>query len=177
MNYRDNLIPEGYWRSRTEPDYPDPQPQAEPVSKDFIQRLCAVQSRARREWYKGSSVCRICGILNGSTEFEFNGYRWPDGFMHYLIEHNVHPTPEFVKMIEDVIELEAYLHQQKESLLQMIPGSSVKCEHPNLPSTHLMLWADGNSAQFARTCLEDSIAIFLQHLASRPDPFGRPTRV
>ena len=91
---------EGYWYSSYMPQFPVPQPQSEPVSQEFLSKLNAVQALSKVEYYRGWSNCRCCGKMNGSTEYEFGEWRWPSGFMHYLTEHNVHPTPEFVAMIE-----------------------------------------------------------------------------
>lgn len=46
--------------------------------------------------YKGCSNCRICGLTNGSQDWGDEVYRWPEGFAHYIREHNVRPPPEFV---------------------------------------------------------------------------------
>lgn len=90
---------EGYWRSEQEPDLPLPVQQSEPVFADFIRLLIEVQKVARVDHYKGWSTCRICGIHNGSAEYEFGGYRWPSGLEHYLTHHNVHPSAAFMRMI------------------------------------------------------------------------------
>ena len=43
--------------------------------------------------YRGPSTCRLCGAMNGSTEYRFthNGKKYcvPFGYIHYLREHNV----------------------------------------------------------------------------------------
>lgn len=95
---------EGYWRSQSEPHYPMPIAQAEPVSRDFLYKLRKIESRLYMEHYKGSSKCRICGIDLGNGEYQLgrrsSGWAWPQGLMHYLIMHNVHPSAQFVTAIE-----------------------------------------------------------------------------
>jgi hypothetical protein len=49
--------------------------------------------------YRGSSTCRVCGKTNGHREFIFGGYRWPEGYLHYVEEHNVEPSEGFKKML------------------------------------------------------------------------------
>ena len=96
---------EGYWYSKYEPELPHPIPQDKPVEPEFLEKLRKVQSLARVESYRGWSICRCCNKYNGSREYEYNGWAWPEGYEHYLIEHNVHPTPEFREMINLVVDL------------------------------------------------------------------------
>lgn len=49
--------------------------------------------------YRGWSSCRICGERNGHREFTFGGYCWPEGYLHYIQEHNVEPSEGFKKML------------------------------------------------------------------------------
>jgi hypothetical protein len=49
--------------------------------------------------YRGVSKCRLCGKSNGSLEFDFNGYTWPEGLIHYILEHNVIVDNGFINMI------------------------------------------------------------------------------
>lgn len=49
--------------------------------------------------YRGSSRCRICGILNGAADRHDDVYIWPSGFAHYIAEHGVRPPDEFVQHV------------------------------------------------------------------------------
>ena len=49
--------------------------------------------------YRGFSSCRLCKCANGSKEYEYKNWTWPEGFMHYVEAHNVKPTPRFIKFI------------------------------------------------------------------------------
>lgn len=52
------------------------------------------------EGYRGSSTCRCCSNpFNGSREFNFQGWTWPEGYMHYLRDHNVLPDEGFRQFI------------------------------------------------------------------------------
>jgi hypothetical protein len=58
--------------------------------------------------YRGSSGCRCCAAMgirkmNGCKEYEEKGWVWPEGFRHYISEHNIVPTKEFLK---DVLNIE-----------------------------------------------------------------------
>jgi hypothetical protein len=46
--------------------------------------------------YRGLSRCRFCGGPNGSAELTDGAYFWPEGFAHYVIEHDIRPPREFV---------------------------------------------------------------------------------
>jgi hypothetical protein len=48
------------------------------------------------EHWRGYSSCRLCGIMNGSTDKSDGSYIWPQGFAHYVKEHKVKPPEEFL---------------------------------------------------------------------------------
>ena len=39
--------------------------------------------------YMGMSSCRICGRLNGSADMVRDGYVYPEGLLHYVLDHRV----------------------------------------------------------------------------------------
>lgn len=66
-----------------------------------------INPRIYREMYLGYSECRMCDkSLNGCGEYEFvlDGikYIFPEGYLHYVDKHNVHPSKEFRKVIIDI---------------------------------------------------------------------------
>ena len=76
--------------------------------QQFKKRLERIQRSAKYDAYRGSSVCRVCGCRNGSVEFYINHYdkivgdvqvRWPEGYIHYLKEHNLHPSEWFFNFV------------------------------------------------------------------------------
>lgn len=50
--------------------------------------------------YMGISDCRICGTDNGSYDFSDGEYTWPEGFAHYISEHNVKPPQAFLDHVK-----------------------------------------------------------------------------
>lgn len=94
---------EGYWKNDYQTDLPFPQANESPWEgqQEFIEKLKMIEAKAKEEAYRGFSTCRICGCLNGSREYYYNGWRWPQGFMHYIVEHNVQPTIEFQAFINE----------------------------------------------------------------------------
>lgn len=51
------------------------------------------------ESYRGDSRCRCCDMSNGCREFTYMGWRWPQGYIHYLRDHNVLPDEDFKRFI------------------------------------------------------------------------------
>jgi hypothetical protein len=49
--------------------------------------------------FKGWSTCRFCSCKNGSREFVFGGFVWPEGYCHYIAKHKLWPPAEFRAMI------------------------------------------------------------------------------
>lgn len=49
--------------------------------------------------YRGFSFCRICEKTNCSREFLIDDWRWPEGFRHYIEQHSVKPSGEFISFI------------------------------------------------------------------------------
>lgn len=90
---------EGHWRAE-EFVLPWPITQSESVGVAFRNKLRKLEKKARRIAYKGSSECRLCGRVNGSTAYEYGGWHWPIGLWHYLKVHNVHPSEEFKLFVE-----------------------------------------------------------------------------
>lgn len=95
---------EGYWNNAANyyPELPLP------VASDFefegkaevLERLTVVEEEVTRDRMKlqfmGFSVCRCCGIRNGTAEFVRGPWRWPIGLRHYIEEHNVKPSDAFL---------------------------------------------------------------------------------
>ena len=65
----------------------------------YVQRLKALQRHVVPTQYLGGSYCRICEQYNGSAEYEFVGFVWPSGYMHYLEDHNVACDPVFAAFL------------------------------------------------------------------------------
>ena len=91
---------EGYWRASYAPELPMPTPDVEwPERDEFLAKLTMVERLAREFHTKGWSNCRVCGDMNGSVEYALDGWRWPEGLVHYLSDHGVRPTPDFERFV------------------------------------------------------------------------------
>ena len=49
--------------------------------------------------YCSSASCRLCGHSNGNGEYNYNGFTFPAGLFHYIVDHNIAIDEEFKKMI------------------------------------------------------------------------------
>lgn len=105
----------GYWASHKDSNrdmyngkYPWPEDFIDP-DWDSSEKAIIVSYLNKGEscnHYKGYSCCRICGkTRNGSSERTDGKYTWPEGFVHYVSEHNVKPAQEFIDHIFNQKEL------------------------------------------------------------------------
>ena len=94
---------EGYWYSTQTPNFPKPIANEHKWLglKQFVRKIELLQEHAHEKFYTGTSPCRICKKSNGSTEYELGGWRWPSGYLHYIVEHNVKPTPGFKDFVDE----------------------------------------------------------------------------
>ncbi len=88
---------EGFWSSTNKPI-----PNGIRIDQDIIElltKLCKLESIASKRRFKGSSKCRVCGQRNGSVEFTYKGWTWPSGFKHYIEDHWVRPSKDFISLV------------------------------------------------------------------------------
>lgn len=90
----------GYWYSKISPEYPMPEPDNVIEDKEiFLEKLRKLQKRAAVKYYKGFSKCRICNCINGTIEYSVGGFTWPDGYIHYIEDHDVLPDEDFYNYV------------------------------------------------------------------------------
>lgn len=93
---------EGFWRSslNAEESLPWPEPDSAWLDRAaFLQALRRVETTARKFVSAGFSLCRLCGTRNGNESFQADIWEWPEGFRHYVAEHQVRPTPDFESFV------------------------------------------------------------------------------
>lgn len=105
----DHVFREGFWYSKYEPDLPMPVANPEPWEGQdtFLAALEKVEGKASCTAYRGWSNCRLCQKFNGNEEHDHKGWSWPAGFRHYVAEHNVRPTSEFILFILNEVSMTA----------------------------------------------------------------------
>lgn len=100
-----NNIEVGFWRdeeSSTE-NLPFPIKRKNKRDIDFLALLKEVESKAKKLRWRGFSKCRLCGQINGSISYVYNGFEWPSGLRHYVEEHNIDLPDNFVLMVKPLI--------------------------------------------------------------------------
>lgn len=93
---------EGFWYSKHTPNFPVPTPAPWPYSvpkETFLKELRDVERKTEKIYYRGWSNCRICDKRNGTFTHDMGEWRWPEGYIHYIEEHNVVPSLDFVIFI------------------------------------------------------------------------------
>ncbi len=111
---------EGYWKENNEitltlsngkpftrtlsdkNNYPIPIPNI--LSQEEAEKIYALilekEKVARVLYCRGCSTSRITGEMLGNKEFETDEWSWPEDFAkHYVLDHKVKPTDEFLKYI------------------------------------------------------------------------------
>lgn len=89
---------EGFWKSSSDSDENLPWPWPDPrwlQRTTFLRALDRIEVQARKISYRGFSHCRLCGCRNGSRSFQFDIWKWPEGFRHYVADHEVRPSSDF----------------------------------------------------------------------------------
>lgn len=65
----------------------------------LIDRIKFAEKYATVISYRGISMCRICNQYNGHREYHLQNYIWPEGYIHYIKDHNVAIDDNFIDFI------------------------------------------------------------------------------
>lgn len=68
----------------------------------LIKKLLEIQNKAHVNSYFGCSTCRICNEDNGCSEYTYGTFIWPEGYIHYIRDHNVEINEEFKEFLQRV---------------------------------------------------------------------------
>ena len=68
-------------------------------TKDVHDDFYMVNQNVTITFYMGYSKCRICSKQNGDGEITFKNYKFPAGYFHYILDHNIYVPGEFQDMI------------------------------------------------------------------------------
>jgi hypothetical protein len=92
---------EGYWYSSHTPQFPKPVPNDQPWAgqAEFLKALSKKETGSYHHISKGFSLCRVCERINGSVEYESGEWSWPSGLRHYVEDHNVKPSDDFIAWV------------------------------------------------------------------------------
>ena len=116
-NYYKNHVFVGFWKDLEEPgmdifskiplkDLPEQNTQIDHSKKNkIINKIFNLQILAEKEEYFGCSYCRVCNKSNGGKEYTFDKYVWPEGYLHYIAEHDIKIDPEFENFLDEFTPL------------------------------------------------------------------------
>ena len=96
----------GYWGHKDGGDnLPRPMANtARPDQAKIIAKLKVAMDSGYLNYYRGASECRLCGQQNGYKELEIirgrTKYRIPDGYLHYLEDHQVGYDPMLLEALD-----------------------------------------------------------------------------
>lgn len=93
----------GYWKNPRDPDteqypYPEPNTASDEQVLKMLDALNKIKAKATIRYYKGISMCRICGCMNHAGEYLYtykrgrDGAKYfvvPEGLEHYIVQHRV----------------------------------------------------------------------------------------
>lgn len=89
----------GYWIDADAPELPDPANHID-TSWDADERRAVANYLTGGKPVStgaGCSLCRICRIPNGFEDFTDGVYQWPEGLAHYVLDHSVRLSDDFVR--------------------------------------------------------------------------------
>lgn len=98
----------GYWVSEKQPNLPNPQMYivegwGETEEAAMVLNHLRTKGMVEHQWM-GSSWCRLCATGdadNGAQCFTDGFYVWPEGFAHYIEDHDVKPPKEFIDHVRN----------------------------------------------------------------------------
>lgn len=79
---------------------PTPNQLSNQEANEIYDLIVEKQKIANEVRYRGFSNSRITGEMLGCAEFHLDDWKWPADFApHYVLEHKVRPTNEFLDFI------------------------------------------------------------------------------
>lgn len=91
----------GYWRKRIDSKENLPWPEEGHLPNETKQKVSEYLNNGKEHAaYMGCSTCRICGKWgNGSTDLTDGEFIWPEGYSHYITEHNIMPDLDLLSKV------------------------------------------------------------------------------
>ena len=91
----------GYWRQKKDSNEFLPWPEESGrLPRESKQRVAEylMKGKEHAAWM-GFSTCRICGKLNGTTCLTDGEFVYPEGYAHYILDHNVTPDLDLLSKV------------------------------------------------------------------------------
>ena len=90
----------GYWKTYKEESSDLPWPTEGRISDEIRQKCVDFLLNGKyREAWMGMSRCRICGKNNGSSDLSHDEFYYPEGYVHYIRDHNIMPDIDLLTKI------------------------------------------------------------------------------
>lgn len=99
-----NHIHIGYWRRKEDSEEDLPWPKEGRLPLETKQKIASyLKNGEEHHAYRGWSNCRICGKMNGSVCMTNGEFVYPEGYAHYILDHNIEPD---VRLLTKVLTME-----------------------------------------------------------------------
>ncbi|MCA1198866.1 hypothetical protein K9B35_12890 [Sphingomonas sp. R647] len=98
----EELIEEGFWRRFEEEQSTLPWPIPDTGwngRSEFLIKLAALEAAGPYMDWMGFSCCRLCGKVNGASDYRAERWTWPEGYRHYIADHLIRPSREFEEFV------------------------------------------------------------------------------
>lgn len=82
-----------------------PEPKEFPVESRFLSNLQNVQdlkATKTTNFYVGKTKCKKCDKYYQNGLYKYNDWAWPIAYFHYLKEHCIHPSNDFMNFIDEM---------------------------------------------------------------------------
>lgn len=96
----------GYWKGPQSEQYPHPSALVDlDWDEDEKQQVIDYLNQGKPIFhYRGFSWCRFgCSreVDMGTSEMTDGEFVWPEGFVHYVVEHNIKPPTQFIQQCKN----------------------------------------------------------------------------
>ena len=90
----------GYWRQEEDSEEDLPWPQEGRLSDEAKKKVADYLDKGKEHAaWMGWSTCRICGKNNGTTCMMRDGFVYPEGYSHYIRDHNIMPDLDLLAKV------------------------------------------------------------------------------
>ena len=82
----------GYWRKKEDSKEDLPWPKEGRISGETKGKVVDFLLKGKQsQYWMGYSYCRLCGKMNGTTCWTRGQFTYPEGYVHYIRDHNIMP--------------------------------------------------------------------------------------
>lgn len=90
----------GYWRQTERSGIDLPWPKEGRLPEETKKMIVDFLKNGKQyAAYRGWSTCRICNKPNGSTCLVNGDFIYPEGYAHYISEHNIQPDFDLLSVV------------------------------------------------------------------------------